>query len=193
MQRIAALMVGGMITASLLSMLFYHDWGTCPVGSSQTTVITVALRRLICRLLVATVVFAQLATAAHACASLSQAATAPMTDSRVVVAAIYATPLDGDGRSVDAGSDVNRGDCGVASGNMADSTSSSVCDAHCQGAQLRVDTTSAASIPMALWAGSYPLPSLYDRPAQRDLPVTLLAPPEAADPPHTLLHCCLRL
>ena len=174
-------------------MLFYHDWGTCPVGSSQTTVITVALRRLICRLLVGTVVFAQLATAAYACASLSQVATAPVIDPQVVAAAIYATPLNGDGRSVDPGSDVSRNDCGVAGGNMAASTFSNVCHAHCQSAQQRVDTTSAASVPVALLASSYPLPSLYDRPAQRGFPVTFEDPPSAADPPHAILHCCWRL
>lgn len=172
---------------------FYDDWGTCPPGNAPTTVMTVVFRRLICRLLVATVVFVQLATAAHACASLAQATAAPIGNPPLVAAAMYATPGGDDTRSGAASRVVSRGDCGAAGRHVADSTFSNVCDVHCQSGQQRADNTSPATVPMALLASSYPLPSLYDRPVQRGFPVTFADPPQAADPPHAILHCCLRL
>ena len=47
-----------------------HNRGTCRFESVPTTVMTSGFRRLIARMLLAVFVFAQLATAAHACVSL---------------------------------------------------------------------------------------------------------------------------
>ena len=152
---------------------------------------TSGFRRLIARLLIAVFVFAQMATAAHACVSLALDAAGVSAGQGPTMAS--SMPVGPNGQLIAAVANAVGPHCGTPGCNVAASAVSNVCDAHCQSEQQRVDASSSITVPAAIMTTSYLLPPLDRGTAQRGLDQTWLAPPEAADPPHTILHCCFRL
>jgi hypothetical protein len=72
-----------------------------------------------------------------------------------------------------------------------DTDAAQLCVEHCRFGQQSVDhSPSPAPLP-ALMTPLYSLPPAADA-AARDMAPTADAPLGAVDPPHTLLHCCLR-
>jgi hypothetical protein len=136
---------------------------------------TPAFRRSICRLLIGILVSSQLAISAFACAN-GLGTGAPEASGPKVVAVAMAD------------------DAGVApmasKGDGMDSTLPNLCTAHCQYGQQSPDYTPAPSVPAALLTSVLPALAEVCGPA-----VSLAGPPRrlaAADPPHAILHCCLR-
>jgi hypothetical protein len=128
--------------------------------------------RMICRMLIGVVLFAQLAVSAYACPGLS-AAGAQSVDT-------------GTAAMAQAGMD-----CDDMAGSM-DPSSATLCAEHCrQGHQS--DQAATLTLPAVLLTALYTLslapepPALSPRQAAEG--ISALA---AASPPHAILHCCLR-
>lgn len=169
----------------------WHNWGTCRSGSAPTVDMTSGFRRLIARLLIAVFVFAQMATAAHACVSLALDATGVSASQGSTMASTM--PVERSGQLIAAVANAVSPHCGAPGCSVTEPGFSAVCDAHCQSEQQRVDASSSTTVPAAILMAGYMLPP-FDRGAvQRGLEQTWLAPPDAAGPPHTILHCCFRL
>jgi hypothetical protein len=170
-----------------------HNRGTCRFESVPTTVMTSGFRRLIARMLLAVFVFAQLATAAHACVSLGLNAASVSAGQRATAVAPSIPP----GRVeqlIAAAANADRGHCGARGCNDADSAFSNICDAHCQSEQQRVDASPSIKVaPAVLLTTGYQIAPMDRGTVQRGLDWRWLAPPDAAVPPHTILHCCFRL
>jgi hypothetical protein len=135
---------------------------------------TLAHRRSICRLLIGILVSTQLAITAFACSGKPgmrmvdpPAATAVAMGSDSVAAA--ATKGDG-----------------------MDSTLPNLCVAHCQYGQQSVDTIAQPSVAVALLTTLYTLPPFGEGTAHAGPLAASTHPHAAADPPHAILHCCLR-
>jgi len=141
-------------------------------------------------LLVAIFLFAQIATAAHACVSLARS-TGSMPAAQDLTA--QSAPPRSTAPVAASMDDVGRSHCRVALCDVADSSLGPMCDAHCQSDQQRVDISATVAVPAALLSSIYPLPVPDSTPVQRGLALALTGPPDAADPPHTILHCCFRL
>ena len=142
---------------------------------------TAALRRIVCRVLVAAFVFAQMATAAHACVNaVSEAATAVGLDT--------ASPL-----MFLPGRAAGMGLCGMAGCESLGVAPSVVCDAHCQSEQSRVDIPQTATVSATLVSSSYPLPTVYQALMPQGWTTGFTHQAGSADPPHAILHCCFRL
>lgn len=128
------------------------------------------LRRLFSRLLIAAILFAQMAVSAYACPSLLtssvDAATVATTDSM---------PMD----------------CDQMAG-MLDLAAPSLCAAHCHNHEQSADHADSPVLPPALFATLYwvvaqtPVEPVSDTP---DASVLHAALP----PPHSILHCCFRI
>jgi hypothetical protein len=121
------------------------------------------LRRLVCRILAGVLLFAQLAVAAHACPGVS-------------------APAQASARSMPG--------C-----HQMDPDAAALCAEHCRLGQQSADTASPptvqAAIPVMLYLlPGEPLPALASAgvPAAPDA-----AMPAAPPPPHTVLHCVLRI
>ena len=168
-----------------------HNCGTYRFESEPTAVMTSGFRRSIARLLIAVFVFAQMATAAHACVSLALDAAGVSAGQGPTMAS--SMPVGPNGQLIAAVADAEAAHCGAPGCSVLESAFRTVCDAHCQSEQQRVDASSSITVPAAIMTTSYLLPPLDRGTAQRGLDQTWLAPPEAADPPHTILHCCFRL
>lgn len=137
---------------------------------------TAVLRRIVCRVLVAAFVFAQMATAAHACVNaVSEAAAAVGWDA--------GSP----------GPAAGMGLCGMAYCESLGVPSSVVCDAHCQSEQSRVDIPQTTTVPATLVSSSYPLPTVYQALIPRGWTTGFAHQAGSANPPHAILHCCFRL
>jgi len=154
---------------------------------------TSGFRRLIARVLIAVFVFAQLATAAHACVSLGLDAAGVSAGQRATTAA--PSTLTGHvEKLIAAVANADRGHCGARGCNDADSAFSNICDAHCQSEQQRVEATPSIKVaPAVLLTTGYQIAPMDRGTVQRGLDPRWLAPPDAVVPPHTILHCCFRL
>jgi hypothetical protein len=128
--------------------------------------LALGLTRSICRLLIGTLLFAQLAIAAHACPGMSDAAPATA-------------------------------DAAMQPCHDMDEAQPNLCVAHCQSLQQAATdqaqpVTALAPVALALL---YPLPA----PAPAEVASADGGPPPtfdargAAPPPHSILHCCLRI
>ena len=125
------------------------------------------LRRWIAQVLVGSLLFAQMAVAAHSCAIFMESA--PLMHGTVSSA-----PLN------------------TADASQLDSAQPWGCLAHCHVGQQNSDAKPTPGIPPALVPPAYPLEPIstatlarYLRPAST---VTV-----ALGPPHTILHCCYRI
>lgn len=164
---------------------------TRPPKAGRTTLVisaTQSLRRLICRVLIGVFVFAQFAVAAYACPELSgQVVDHPDRLPSVAVQVPSGTPaVDGSAHGLHA--DGNYGYAAVDPG------SPHLCMAHCQAGNQSADHTPAPTISPALLTVMYTLPPAEEAVVARAHRTNLLlgGPPGASEPPHAILHCCLR-
>jgi hypothetical protein len=75
--------------------------------------------------------------------------------------------------------------------DQVDTDVTQLCLEHCRFGQQSADHSPAPAPLPALLTPLYSLPPAADA-AAPGLRLTADAPPGAVDPPHTLLHCCLR-
>ena len=73
-----------------------------------------------------------------------------------------------------------------------DAAQPNLCAAHCHQGQQSSDHASATVVPVALLTSRYELPALDRHAVRTGALAGLPAPPAAVDPPHAILHCCLR-
>jgi hypothetical protein len=126
----------------------------------------VGLKGLVWRLVICVVVWSQIALAAYACnlPRLPAAGSAALGYERVTSAA-----------------------------PRIDRRLPNLCMAHCQFGRQIVNDRPAPDVPAAALHALYALPAA---PVARDprllLPAAVRGPAAASDPPHAILHCCLR-
>ena len=153
---------------------------------------TRALRRWVCRALIGTMLFAQLAVAAYACPALSsfleQAQQGPLATSAMPMA--MAMPDDqAAGSNGPAAPEAM--DC-EHMGAATDQASPNLCAQHCQQGH-QSDQVSTAAVPLVALTSLYAL-----APPSQTAPV-LPSPGAqpgvfaAVSPPHSILHCCFRV
>jgi hypothetical protein len=127
---------------------------------------TRALGRFVCRLLIGVLVTTQVAIAAYACAG-----------------------MPGIAQVADAAS-VGSQDMAMAADGM-DPGLSNLCVGHCRFEHQTADKKPAPDVPLALLTSLYALPAL-DHDAGVIGPLVPRGLSAAPDPPHAILHCCLR-
>ena len=135
--------------------------------------------RTICRALIGVVMLTQMAIAAYACPGLAGAGTMAMTMASVTAS------------DADVADSSPAMDCEGMTGPM-DPDFANLCAEHCHHGQ-QSDQTSMLTVPAVLLTALYdttPAPVLGDSPGHV---VEAASGRVAAAPPHTLLHCCLRI
>ncbi len=137
------------------------------------------LRWWIARLLLGTLLFAQLVVAAYACPMLAPASQHPYGTPAAMGEPSSLAMTFADGKAFDAG--------------PLDATQPGLCMAHCQFGQQNADAKSAPDVPSAVIYAAYPLKAAHpaavsdlDRPIENGF----VSP---TDPPHAILHCCYRI
>ena len=153
-------------------------------------------KRLLCRLLIGILLFAQMAVAAYACPQLSptgfgfsQPSTVsstsyglggPASQNSVAAGALAAPPVAGMPPCCD----------GMG---QSDPSNPNLCAGHCQFGQ-QSDQTQTPTLPAALLTSSFyivfPVPELTVSPRPIAASADIHA---AASPPHAILHCCFRI
>jgi hypothetical protein len=166
--------------------------GTVCTANGQTLVMTtLVFRRSICRLLIGVLASTQFAVAAYACSGMPRMALLEQ-DRPADAAATMGDP----GRAVtmasDGGAAANQGDGMGAGSNGMDPTLPNLCAAHCHYGQQSADHASTLAVPAAMLTSLYTLPSLDESSELTEPLAGPQAPLAAADPPHAVLHCCLR-
>jgi hypothetical protein len=141
---------------------------------------TRAFRRLICRVLIAAVVFAQMAVAAYGCSRLPGTATAVQLHAATIADAGIQPASDSQSRM-------------THHEGMAPMMPN-LCAGHCQFGNQSADHTAAPAVSPGLlnsWYTIEPLHRASELDHMRGVVPTQGSPP-GADPPHAILHCCLR-
>ena len=129
-----------------------------------------ALRRLLSRLLIAAILFAQLAVSAYACPSMLTSG----VDASTITTA-DSVPMD----------------CDQMAG-MLDPAAPSLCAAHCHNHEQSAGHADSPMLPPALFATLYwlftqtPIEPVSEAPEASVLHAAL-------PPPHAILHCCFRI
>lgn len=142
---------------------------------------TASIKRLICRVLIGMLLFTQFAVSAYAC----PASAAAQSQSGAMV---QGAPTDR-GHVTDA-SIGSRSDAEAEQGFM-DPTLPNLCLEHCRYGEQKADQPPAPTISPALLRVLYALPEPGGVVRTRvGSPASVPAAP--ADPPHAILHCCLR-
>ncbi|AKU11575.1 hypothetical protein AzCIB_1679 [Azoarcus sp. CIB] len=147
--------------------------------------------RLICRLLVGILLFAQLAVAAYACPQWSSTGSGLATSmagmSSMADPAAMA-PASEDSAGATAVADMAPGCAGM---DQPDPDNPNLCVEYFHFGQ-QSDHTQAPTVPAALLVSLYIIPALPApmTPARPAASPSLLA---AAPPPHAILHCCFRI
>ncbi|TAM04469.1 MAG: hypothetical protein EPN67_08035 [Pusillimonas sp.] len=150
--------------------------------------LTQACRRSICRLLIGVLVSTQLAIAAYACSGTPRMALLEQGQPANTAAAM--TDHGGVGLiASDSGAAANQGGMGPGYGGL-DPALPNLCAAHHQFGQQSADHPPAPAVPAALLTSLYTLAPLGERSGYVGFPT---GPMAAADPPHAVLHCCLRI
>lgn len=139
-------------------------------------------------MLIGLFVFAQLSVAAYACPELS-GSVRDHSDSLHSLALEVASDTTGADESPHGLH--TAGKHGYAA---MDPASPNVCMGHCQAGNQSADYTPAPTVSPALMTVMYTLPPAEEAVAARVLRTSLLlgGPPGASEPPHAILHCCLR-
>lgn len=128
------------------------------------------LCKLLSRLLIAAILFAQMAVSAYACPSLL---------------------TSGVGATTAATADSMPMDCEQMA-RMLDPAASSLCAAHCHSHEQSADHADSPALPPALFATLYWLAAQPPVEPVSDAPgVSVLH--AALPPPHAILHCCFRI
>ncbi|TBR72408.1 MAG: hypothetical protein EPN64_18155 [Burkholderiaceae bacterium] len=150
--------------------------------------LTQASRRAICRFLIGVLVSTQLAVAAYACSGTARVA--QLEQVQPGNAAVAMVDHNGAGPIASyPGAAANQGAMGYGG---LDPALPNLCAAHYQYGQQSADHTPAPAVPAALLTSLYMLAPLGDSSGyvgSHTGPTGLLA---VADPPHAVLHCCLR-
>lgn len=139
-----------------------------------------AFSRFVARLMIGVMVFAQMALAAHACSVASGRAGDVAGDM---------TAMGANGAAAPSGI----GDEGAADAGATMPALQNQCTAHCQSGQQNADGKPAPSPAVALLTIRYTLPALEHGGVSASQVEAANDPPLAADPPHAVLHCCLRI
>lgn len=148
--------------------------GTIALTLNQThMLIPRAASRFVARLIIGMLVYAQMAVAAHACPVMS----GQTGDASGRSSAMEATPAPG----------------ATGKDGATKSISQSLCTAHCQSGQQNADRKPAPSPPAVMLTSRYTLPMLEHGGVNARRVEAANAPPPAAEPPHAILHCCLRI
>jgi hypothetical protein len=144
---------------------------------------TRALRRLICSVLIGVLVSAQLAITAHACPNFGPSQ--PLTKDTAAPATEMVAGMDAH--------DMSSGEAGSSHADM-DGSLSNVCVGHCQYGQQMPDQTPAPTVSTALLSSLYALPSLDQASELANVRAASWRDglPASGDPPHAILHCCMR-
>lgn len=82
---------------------------------------------------------------------------------------------------------------GPAQPSQVDPDQASLCAGHCQSDQQNADTRTLPVPPLALVAGYFSLEPLSASGERDSIVLASGALPPLADPPHAVLHCCLRI
>lgn len=147
------------------------------------------MRRLICQVLIGVFLSTQFALAAYPCPGFGDSVGPEAGASASMRAAEASTAMIDDHAAMDGL------DAGGHDGHAGfDPQSPNLCTAHCQIGQQATDHTPAPVVSPALLIALYTLP-LEDRASASDpsrSSALRTGPPRAGDPPHTILHCCLR-
>lgn len=165
-------------------------WELFVLPDAQMPMITALLsRRSICRLLIGVLVSTQLAIAAYACNGIAR-----MGQGLPITAAMA---MDRSGVADPAGSisaAAANQDEGPGPGcSRLDPALPNLCVAHHQYGQQSADHSPAPTVPAALLIGLYTL-APPGEPSERAASAAGPGdPPAAVDPPHAVLHCCLRI
>lgn len=141
--------------------------------------------RTICRALIGVVLLTQIAIAAYACPGVAQSVAPTMQMQMKMQMAPGSAP---DADAADALAAIN---CESMAGPM-DSDLANLCAEHCHHGQ-QSDQASTLSVPFVLLTALY---ATSPAPVPGALPghaVEAASDRVAAAPPHTLLHCCLRI
>lgn len=150
---------------------------------------TRVLRREICRFLIGVLVSTQLAVAAYACSGSPHMAQLEQVQPANAAAAMAGHNGVGPVASYPGAAANQSGAMGFGG---LDPALPNLCAAHYQYGQQSADHTAAPAVPAALLTSLYTLAPLGDSSGyvgSRTGPTGLLA---VADPPHAVLHCCLR-
>jgi hypothetical protein len=129
----------------------------------MTVTMSRTLKRWICGLLIGVFASAQVAAAVHACSGLASGAPSAFTAS--------------------AGSSQMM----ASNHDRMDSMLSNVCVGHCQDGFQNTDRPPLSAVPAAVLVGFYTMPQLAES-STRATPRPWASP----DPPHAILHCCMR-
>ena len=139
-----------------------------------------AFSRFVARLMIGVMVFAQMALAAHAC---------PVASGRTGDVAGGMTAMGANGAAAPSGI----GDEGAADADATMPALQNQCTAHCQSGQQNADGKPAPSPAVAFLTIRYTLPALEHGGVSASQVEAANDPPLAVDPPHAVLHCCLRI
>lgn len=129
-----------------------------------------SIQRTVSRVLIAAILFAQVAVAAYACPGLVTSSV-EMTS----VSTTSAMPID----------------CAQMAG-MLDPAAPSLCSAHCHSHEQSADHADSPVLPPALFATLYWLAAQTSVDPVSDAPDASVLH-AALPPPHAILHCCFRI
>lgn len=129
----------------------------------MTVMMSRNLKRWICGLLIGVFASAQVAIAAHACSGLAGAAPFSSGPDRMVM---------------------NDG--------SVDPMLSNVCVGHCQDGLQSADQQSLPAMPAAAFAAFYTVPLLAASGTRAVPRIEIDRRWASSDPPHAILHCCMR-
>ena len=148
-----------------------HRFVTPPRRLPYVFIMNGSIRRTVCQLLIAAILFAQMMVSAYACPSLLKSGVegAP-------VAATDSMPMDCD-----------------QMGRMLDPAAPALCSAHCHNHEQSADHADAPMLPHALFTALYWLVV-----TEANEPLSVVTPDAsvlhaALPPPHAILHCCFRI
>lgn len=169
------------------------NYGLAHQGRMTAIVIavTLAFKRLICRVLIGVFVSAQFAIIAYACPGLSESITAGAAEPGSVSSAT----AEGQAAAMDAHESMAGLKMGGNDGHAAiDPDLPHLYMGHCQFGKQSADHTPAPVVSPALLTAMYTLPPAEEAAASRVPRASSLrgGPPGAGDPPHSILHCCFR-
>ena len=154
---------------------------------------TRALRQWVCRVLIGTMLFAQMAVAAYACPGLSSA----LEQARQGLASAATMGLGmapADDRAMapgDAAAAPEAMDC-EHMGAAVDKASPNLCAQHCQQGH-QSDQASTVAVPLVVLTSLYTLTPPTETARVPRSPAAQPGVFAAVSPPHSILHCCFRI
>jgi len=156
---------------------------TLSFTGGHSPLITRRFLRVICRVLIGVVLFAQLAVSAYACPALLSAAM-PMASTAA---------RDGDSNDAAmAATDRQTPDCDAMAAGTMDPDLANLCAEHCHHGQ-QSDQAATLTVPVALLTALYLAPVAAQPKIRPRLAADATSALVAASPPHAILHCCFRI